>query len=57
MGKQDGCLQPGGKEVQAWDSVGQPAVEMAKGSGKAKRPNRNKFFLPLAMAVASATEA
>ena len=34
MGKQDGCLQPGGKEVQAWDSVGQPAVEMAKGSGK-----------------------
>ena len=46
-----------GKEVQAWDSVGQPAVEMVKCSGKAERPKGNQVFVPLAMAVASATEA
>ena len=57
MGKQDGCLQPEGKEVQAWDSVGQPAVEMAKCSGKAERPIKTKVFVPLVMTVASATEA
>ena len=45
------------KEVQAWDSVGQPAVEMDKGSGKAERPKGTQVFVPLAMAVASATEA
>lgn len=46
-----------GKEVQAWDSVGQPAVEMVKCSGKAERPKGTQVFVPLAMAVASATEA
>ena len=39
------------------NSVTQPAVEMAKGSGKAERPKGTKVFVPLAMAVASATEA
>lgn len=54
VGNQDGCLRPEGKEVQALDSVGQAAIEMAKGSGKAEWP---KVFVPLATAVASATEA
>ena len=44
-------------DVQAWDSVGQPAVEMVKCSGKAERPKGTQVFVPLAMAVASATEA
>ena len=57
MGKQEGCQQPEGKEVQAWDRVGQPAVEMASASGKAERPIKTEVFVPLAMAVASTTEA
>ena len=54
--KTDACSLEG-KEVQAWDSVGQPAVEMVKCSGKAERPKGTQVFVPLAMAVASATEA
>lgn len=54
MGNQDGGLQPEGKEVQALDSVGQAAIQVAKVSGKAERP---KVLVCLATAVASATEA
>ena len=43
--------------MQAWDNVGQPAIEMAKGSWKAERPHKTKVFVPLAITVASATEA
>ena len=57
MGKQEGCRQPEAKEVQAWDSVGQPAVETASASGKAERPIKTEVFVPLATAVASTTEA
>ena len=57
MGKQDGCLQPEGKEVQAWDSVGQPAVEMTRVSVKAERLNRTKGYVFLAKAVAFTTKA
>jgi len=42
--------------VRAWDSAGQPAVEMAKDSGRAKSFNRTESFVPFAMAVASTTE-
>jgi len=42
--------------VQAWDSAGQPAVQMAKDSGRAEGFNRSKGFVPLAMAVASTTK-
>lgn len=57
MGKQDGCLQPEGKEVQAWDSVGQLAIEMVKGYGKAESPGGTKVFMPLATAAASTAKA
>ena len=57
MGKQKGCQGPEGKEVQAWDSAGQPAAEMAKGSSKAERPNRTAVFIVLPIAVASAMKA
>jgi len=57
VGKQDGCLQPEGKDVQAWYRVGQPAVEMAKGSEKTKSLKRTEGFVPLARAVASVIEA
>ena len=40
-GKCVGCLQPAGKEAQAWDSVGQPMVEMAEGAAKAERRQQN----------------
>ena len=43
--------------MQAWDSDGQPAVEVAQGSGNVKKPNSTKLIVPLAMAVASATKA
>jgi len=36
--KYTGCLQPAGKQVQAWDVVELPVVDMAKGAGKAERP-------------------
>ena len=39
------------------DRVGQPAGEMAKGSGRAARPKGTQAFVPLALAAASATEA
>jgi len=42
--------------VRAWDSVVQPAVEMAKDSDGVKSFNRTEDFVPLAMAVASTTE-
>ena len=38
VGKHVGCLQPAGKQAQAWDSVGWPVVQTAKGTGKAERP-------------------
>jgi len=38
LGKRIGCLQPAGKQVQAWDSVERPVVEMANGTGRAERP-------------------
>jgi len=43
--------------MQAWDGVGQPAVEMAKYCGRAERLNRTEGFVALAMAVASAIKA
>lgn len=47
MGKQDGCQEPEGKEVQAWASVGQPAAEMTEDCGKAERPKRTKGLCAL----------
>ena len=38
VGKHVGCLQPAGKQAEAWDSVGRRVVQMAKGAGKAERP-------------------
>lgn len=38
VGKCVGCLQPSGKEARAWESTGQPMVEMAKGAGQAEGP-------------------
>jgi len=43
--------------VQAWDSVGQLAVKMAKDSDRAKSFNRTKGCGPFAMAVASTIKA
>ena len=45
------------KGVAGMNSVTQPAVEMARRSDKAERPKGTNVFVPLAMAVASATEA
>jgi len=45
-----------GKKVQAWDSVGQPAVETAKDSGRHKSFKKTEDFVPLAMTVASTTD-
>lgn len=42
---------------EAWDSVGQPEVEMAEGTGKAEKLSRTEIFVPLAMAVVSVTKA
>ena len=36
---------------RAWDSVGQPEVEMAEGTGEAERPSRTKVLVPLAMTL------
>ena len=36
VGKQAGCLQAAVEQAQAWDSVGQPGVEMARGTAKAE---------------------
>lgn len=47
VGKQDGCQEPEGKEVQAWASAGQPAAEMSEDSGKAERPKRTKGLCAL----------
>jgi len=57
VGKKDGCLQPEGKDVQAQDRVGQPAVEMAESSNKTKRLKRTEDYFPLARAVVPTVEA
>ena len=34
--KQVGCLQYTGKQILVWESIGQPVVEMARGTAKAE---------------------
>ena len=42
--------------MQAWDKVGQCAVEMANDSDGAKSFNKNEDFVPFAMAITSITD-
>ena len=46
-----------GKEVHVWDSLVQPGVERIKHCGKTQSLKGTQVFVPMAMAVVSATEA
>jgi len=57
MGKQVELQQPEGKQVQSWDSVGQPAIEMAKDFSKTKGSHRAEVFVLLAITFVSPAKA
>lgn len=49
-------LQPAGKKLQVWESVGLPDVERNKDFGKAESPNKSVIFVSMALVVVSSTD-
>ena len=45
------------EDVEVQESLRQPGEEKSNGCGKAQSPNRTQVFVPMTLAVVSATEA